>query len=88
MRGDGTRAAVRRETAEARASFDKALEIAPAHPDALFFKAALAMQGGRTAEAISLLERVLEVAPGYPQARDLLARARSGASRPPAERVP
>jgi choline-sulfatase len=73
-------------TADASASFEKALQIAPAQPDALFFRAALAIQAGRTAEAIPLLERVLQVAPGYPQAGELLAQARSAASRPGAKR--
>jgi choline-sulfatase len=74
-------------TAQAGASFEEALHVAPANPDALFFLAALEVQAGRPAEAASLLERVRQVAPGYPGAGELLARARSGASRVPAERV-
>ena len=49
---------------EAQALYQRILEAAPDHPDALHFAGVLAHQQGRSEEAIGLIEKSLAIAPG------------------------
>jgi serine/threonine protein kinase/tetratricopeptide (TPR) repeat protein len=68
-----------RKLQDARASFDKVLEHAPSHPQALYGRAMLLVEAGQEAAAITCFDRALEAAPGFAEARRyraiLLARA-------------
>jgi choline-sulfatase len=57
---------------EAAEAFRAALKLAPAHPEALYYLAAVELNAGRASAARDLLQKLVSVAPGYPGADEAL----------------
>jgi tetratricopeptide (TPR) repeat protein len=69
--------AMLRDMRKARASFERALALDPAHPRALLGLGRIALEEGDTAASVELLGRALARYPDFPEARALLDVARS-----------
>jgi choline-sulfatase len=71
---------------EAAEAFRAALKVAPDHPEALYYLAAVELNAGHSAAARGLLRKLLAVAPRYPGAEEALRLAEAQPA--PAEAPP